>query len=245
MAEYQKFMFDNFVISCEDDKCTSQTLEDAETEELETQEVETQEEEPIEAVTETVDEEDKTPSYTQEELNSAVTSAEERGYEKGFKTALDDKEKQQTELLENINNRLMTLLAEVGKQSQEVEQEALHFAVELVKKLFPSLEKQQATSEIQKFLQDNFSSFRHEESLSFSFNSQVIEDVAQKIGKLAEKNDFEGKISIHKDDNLGLSECRVEWKNGGVERSAKNVLNKVEALLDKQDNTNKERDNGE
>ena len=244
MAQYQKFMFDNFVISCEDDKCTSQTLEDAETEELETDSEEQETEEIIETKAEEVEEE-KAPSYTQEELDSAVTSAEERGYEKGFNAASDEKEKQQTELLENINNRLMTLLAEVDKKSQDIEQGALQFALDLVKKLFPSLEKQHAVAEVQKFLKDNFSAFSHEDSLSFSFNPEMIESIASKIGKLAEKNDFEGKISIHKNDNLGLSECRVEWKNGGVERSPENILNKVEALLDKQENTNKERDNGE
>ena len=246
MAQYQKFMFDNFVISCEDNQCTSQTLEDAETEELEADSEDVKQEEVTEdVIEETAPEDEKAPSYTQEELDSAVTSAEERGYEKGFNAASDEKEKQQTELLENINNRLMTLLAEVDKKSQDIEQGALQFALDLVKKLFPSLEKQHAVAEVQKFLKDNFSAFSHEDSLSFSFNPEMIESIASKIGKLAEKNDFEGKISIHKDDNLGLSECRVEWKNGGVERSPENILNKVEALLDKQENTNKERDNGE
>ena len=57
MAQYQKFMFDNFVISCEDDKCTSQTLEDAETEELETDSEEQETEEIIETKAEEVEEE--------------------------------------------------------------------------------------------------------------------------------------------------------------------------------------------
>lgn len=248
MAQYQKFMFDNFVISCEDEKCRAEPLPEVEAEGDVAEPEETLAEETPEVIEEPAaaePEPETVPGYSQDELDAAVTAAEERGYEKGFNAAAGENEKRQAELLENVNNRLMTLLAENEKQSREAEQDALRFALELVKKLFPALEEKQAISEVQKFLQDNFAAFRHEESLSFSFNPAVVGTVAQSIGRLAEKNDFEGKISIHKDENLSLSECRVEWKNGGVERSAGQMLAKAEALLDKQKNINEERDNGE
>ena len=95
--------------------------------------------------------------------------------------------------------------------------------------------------EVKNFLAENFANFSSQETLSFSFNPEIIPQVADSIGRLAEQNDFEGKISVHKDISLGLSDCRVEWKSGGVERKTSSFINKIKNIV----NTNKqERENG-
>ena len=126
----------------------------------------------------------------------------------------------------------MTLLADVNTQGSEQEQNALRFALELVKKLLPSLEKEVALTEVETFIRENFKNFAKEASLSFSFNPEMIAAIAPHISKIAERNDFEGKIAVHKDENLGLSDCKVEWNNGGVARSVSQTLSQVENLLD-------------
>ncbi len=95
----------------------------------------------------------------------------------------------------------------------------------------PNLEAGVAKQEVEAFLRDNFSKFRGEKNLSFSFHPDMAAEIAPQLSKLAEKNDFEGKISVHKDINLNLSDCRVEWRNGGVERNTEEVLKKVENIL--------------
>ena len=62
--------------------------------------------------------------------------------------------------------------------------------------------------------------------------------------KLANANDFEGKISLHKDASMAPGDCRIEWKNGGIERSSHKMLEKIDNLLDDKSQNNKERDNG-
>lgn len=230
MADYKKYMFDNFVVS---DKQEEGYVEPeampepaAEPEEKIT-DIEFVEAAPVEEkpVVQAV-------SYSQGEMDEAVRSAEEKGYERGFNAAVTEHEKAETVLLENINNRLMTILADVSTQNTEQEQNALRFAVSLVKKLLPSLEENVAVEEVEAFIGDNFKNFAKEGSLSFRFNPDIIGDIAPKISRLAEKNDFEGKIALHKDDSLGLSDCKIEWKNGGVERNTARMISQVENLLD-------------
>lgn len=237
MAQYQKFMFDNFVISCDDEKCVAEPLDDIETElekeaEPAVETVETVEAE-VEPEAKEESGEEKTPGYSQEELDAAVKAAEEKGFEKGFNAASTDNQKLQQSVLEELSSRVMTLVAGQDEARRQDEQSALKLAVELVRKLLPSLEADVAKAEIEAFLSDNFAQFRREKSLSFSFHPDMAALVAPLLSKLAEKNDFEGKIAVHKDINLGLSDCRVEWRNGGVERSTEQVLHNVEELLDK------------
>lgn len=246
MAQYQKYMFDNFVISCNDEECVAEPLDvEEETEESlaeaevlaqenqEEKEPETKEEK-VEDVLEEKEKEPekpKEPSYSQSELDAAVKSAEERGYEKGFNAATTEMQKAKASVLEEVNNRLMALLSGEDENKREAEASALKFAVELVRKLLPNLEAGVAKQEVEAFLSDNFSKFRGEKNLSFSFHPDMAAEIAPQLSKLAEKNDFEGKISVHKDINLNLSDCRVEWRNGGVERNMEEVLEKVENIL--------------
>ena len=61
----------------------------------------------------------------------------------------------------------------------------------------------------------------------------MVAEIAPLLSKLANKNDYEGKISVHKDADMGLSDCRVEWKNGGVERNSSKIINKIMDLVQK------------
>lgn len=243
-------MFDNFVISDDDETSIAEPLDaenmvtetvepkseiaEAQVAEVQSAEPEAaQEQETQQFAALELEPEPKAPSYSQDELDAAVSAAEERSYEKGFNAATADVQKQQQAVLEEINSKLLSLLAEQDNSYRQDEQNALKFALGLVRKLLPNLEADVAKEEVEAFLSDNFAKFKGEKSLSFSFNPKMAANIAPLLSKLAEKNDFEGKIAVHKDINLGLSDCAVEWKNGGVTRSTEQILDNVENLLNK------------
>ena len=172
------------------------------------------------------------PSYSKEDLDLAIKEAEERGYQKGLEAARQDVLTQQNVLLDEVRNQLMTIFADIDNKASQVELEALKFAVKALRKVLPTLEKERAEAEIKQFLSDNFANFSAQDTLSFAFNPDSIALVASSIGRLAEQNDFEGKISVHKDTSLGMADCRVEWKSGGVEHRTKDIMDKIENLID-------------
>ncbi len=246
MAEFQKFMFDNFVISS-----SEKTLEEedvvAEIESLTPSYVETAVGESVEetpnvseiAVT-TLEQEtefentvsvEPEVSYSQAQLDEEVRRAEEKGYEKGVKSASTEQEAQTQELLAKISDVLQALFVASKERAVTLEEEYLRMSVEIVKHILPTLEASQAQTVIEKFLQDNFANFCGEERLSFSFNPSMVRPASEIISKLAAQNDFEGKIAIHKDESLSPADCRVEWLNGGVERNSDKMLEKVDKLL--------------
>ena len=234
MAEYRKYMFDNFVISAERPQEEPEAEPVSDEPEAEAELEEEKSAEPV--VEEPVVEEPVAPAppevlYSREELQAAEHLAEEKGYERGYYTAISEKEKAENLLLDSINNRLMTILSEVGAQTAEQEQSLLRFAVSLVRKLLPSLEEEVALKEVEAFISDNFKNFAKEGILSFRFHPDMVSKIAPKISRLAEKNDFSGRIAVHKDENLGLSDCKIEWNNGGVERNMEQTLSRVEDLL--------------
>lgn len=224
MSSFKKFEFDNFIID-EDDPSVEASAE--------VYDIEAEEVEPLEAdevVTAVFEPQIKT--YTQEEFDSAKFIAEQAGYEKGYKAKDCEIEKDVAAVLDQINIKLLDLIAGRDKLQTELEQDFMNLNREVVRKLIPTLNDDQSAEILARFLEENFPQFRSEAKLSFYLHPDVIGKVSEQIARLAHINDFEGKISLHKDPALGLADCRVEWENGGVERNADKILEKVDNLLE-------------
>ena len=265
MKQYQKFMFDNFIVESEDEVITQDIVVPKTEEEESPVEVEvTNESEANDSSTETkvVAEEEATKapeteevttktepevivvSYSQDELDFAVKQAEERGYEKGFNTSTTDNETKQGELLKSIDAGIQSMVADEKKNSNAAEQDVLIMIKSIIAKIIPSLNEQNSASILEDFISKNFPNFRFEKSLTFTVNPQVVGKTQEIIAKLANKNDYEGKISIHKNENLGIADCSIEWRNGGVERKTDKMLEKIDVLLDDRTIDNQEPKNG-
>lgn len=238
MAELKKFLFDNFVI--EDKKKIKSKLEEPEEAVLPEQEVEL---EPIvvepEPVVEEVEPEPEVITFSEEEVAEKVKEAEKKAYERGLKAAQESIEQSQKELLESINNKLIALIANTMKAEETAEQEAFVLARAVVDKLVPGLNEEHAAEIVNKFIADNFNSFKNESKLSFYIHPDIISYAQETIAKLANSYDFEGKIALHKDASLEKADCRIEWENGGVERNSAELGERVKNLLAEEPEGNK------
>lgn len=224
MAAFQKFEFDNFIIDEDNRLHVSKPVEERLPDALETVEAERIVSEP-EIIRETPAEE--IIIYTEEEVAAKEKLAEEKGYELGFKASQEGLEAQNNRLLEEINSRLLMLAANMEDKEKLLENQTLQLAREAIVKLVPAIEKENASALVADFLDKNFKNFKNEAKLSFYFNPDIIKQMQETIARLANINDFEGKISLHKDASLKVSDCRIEWENGGVERSGEQALEKV------------------
>lgn len=228
MSGYKKFEFDNFVI--EED---GETVEKAVAEPLEPEPA-SEEPEPVFAAAEIVAEPPvpETRSYTEEELEQVRENAEKSGYEKGYRSKAEETDNQMAGLLIEIDGRLFELLNERNRMQKELEADFMALNRAVLKKLLPQLSEEHVGEILNRFLAENFANFRTEPKLAFYFNPEIVGAMQEQIAKLARINDFEGKISLHKDAALGKADCRIEWENGGVCRSSDKLLEKVDNLLE-------------
>ena len=250
MAEYKKFMFDNFVIQEGDDLPdfpselpvpvteTALSVPD-EADKTETSEIEQEEEIEEKASEEPISEEEPLPeiiTYTEEEVDEKIKEAEASAYEKGHQEAQKTAGAETNLLLEQIDKALQSKMMAVEGIKQELSMGFENMARSLIEKFIPTIADEQAEKILKKFLEENFSNFKREAKLSFYFNPETIGKAQTIVGQLAHKNDYEGKITLQKDATLGKSDCRVEWETGGVERNMKQMQQKAEALIADEDN---------
>ena len=238
MAEFKRFMFDNFIVGGCDTKLPEPlpeiTMEGENSDYFadfqygdsgyQDDNIETNPE--VEVIA---------PTFTQEELNSqiatAVSVAEQNSYDRGYNDAQQEIVAESNRLMNDISQKLTILLSQTDENEKKREQEAMKVLQQALHTLVPTLLEEQAVDLVNKFLSDNFNNFKHNEKLSFYINPNIISYIQDSIVKLANSHDFEGKISIHKDSNLDKSSCRVEWDNGGVEYAPSEQLAIVENML--------------
>ena len=238
MAELRKFLFDNFVIEEKKKNKPEAVIEpEPETPPVAEPEPVVEPEEPKEEITEVEYEAEPLPpeqeikNFTEEEDAEKLKAEEKEAYERGLQTARDGIESTMAALLENIGNKLTTLIADSSKAEENAEQEAFALARAVVEKLVPNLTAENAAEIVKKFIAENFNSFKNEAKLSFYIHPDIISYVQETIAKLANSYDFEGKISLHKDASIEKSDCRVEWENGGVERNSAALGEKIKDML--------------
>lgn len=258
MAEYRKYLFDNFVISSKkkEEPVEVSAVEGGKTEtDVKPEDVLISEEsdkqvvgsenvvgiEPQEIEENNYEISRPETFYTQDDLDEAVQNARNEGYTQGLMAAQEQEEARQNELLSEIKNQLGVVFADMEKQSENEEMTMLRFIVSCLRKLMPTLEKMQNVPEIKKFLEDNFAVVSNQKMLAFFFAPDTIKSAAPLIEKVATQHDFEGKISVHKDESLGSSDCRIEWKDGHIERNVDKLLDKIDEMLS---NNQQERENG-
>lgn len=230
MAELKKFLFDNFVVGRGDTKMPEPLPEITASEEEKEEEI-PEEEVVVESVEPEVVEEEK---YSREELEEQKVASEQMGYERGKADASESQTVENNKLLMDISQKLTVLLAQAEENNEIREQKMMQVIKQALQKLVPTLLEENAVALVDKFLRENFNNFKQNEKLSFYIHPDIISYIQDSIVKLANNNDFEGKIAIHKDSSLEKSSCRVEWNDGGVEYAPETQLAQVEQILDKQ-----------
>ena len=237
MVAYKRFEFDNFVVDDEEDNVIT-TIESEPALSVSEDIIEpVVEEETIALLEPEPEHEIEVITFSEEELSAAKIQAEQEGYNKGYQAKSEELENTVNELLSDINNKLSAMFSAQDKFQEKIEQDFIKFNRTILQKLLPELSDEYAVDILNRFLANNFSNFRAEPKLSFFFSPQIASSMQEQVAKLAHIHDFEGKISLHKDNTLSLSACRIEWENGGVSYSPDNLLEKVNNLLE--ENTSK------
>ncbi len=179
------------------------------------------------------------PVFTQNEMDAAKNQAREEGRlqgleegrENAWQEAMVSIEKQNSDTLNAIDASLKELLARSQNDSQTAFTTAVGFAMAVCRKVVPALSEKNAVGEIQGLLEKNFHFLKDEPKISLRLNPFLADKIKPVLADLVKKESYAGKIAVIRDDSLPVGDCHVEWKNGGLQRNAQDVLNQTEELV--------------
>lgn len=177
--------------------------------------------------------------FSQEELDAAKQQAftqgklegQAEGHNAAWNEAMASVEKQTADNLELILEQLRALAPVAVETAEKSYAAAVELAMAVCRKVVPTLCKEHAADEIRLLLEKNFHFLKEEPKITVRLNPSMADAVRPYIADLVKKESFAGKVAVVRDESIPAGNCKIEWKHGGVERTAQDVLKQTEELL--------------
>jgi flagellar assembly protein FliH len=174
------------------------------------------------------------PMFTEAEMQGACDIArrkgEEAGATRGRSEALTAFDKQVAATLGTIAQQTAAIAKTIAAEAQAAGK-SVDLALAIVRKLHPALVERQGLAEIETVLSQCLESLKQEPRLVAYVHSARLDALQERLAQLSAASGFEGRVVLIADDDMGESDCRVEWADGGVERDAGRIWRAVEETL--------------
>ena len=175
------------------------------------------------------------PTLSERDLVEAKAAAFAEGEAHGREAALAEAsgsvEQRCSELLEQITAALPDSLRAEETAYSAACRESLALAKATFKKLFPRLEQQAALAEVEALVETSLAQLRQEPRIVLRLPDALLDPMRDRLDDLTHSQGFEGKVVLLADPELGPSDVRVEFADGGMERCAKQLWSEIESRI--------------
>ncbi|HCM84441.1 MAG TPA: FliH/SctL family protein [Alphaproteobacteria bacterium] len=179
------------------------------------------------------------PQFSQLDMEAAVSSAQQRGFEEGLSSAVQSEEAKTTRLLEKIMGGIADLHAAKAQRDADAQSMAIEVASGLLRKLMPELAIHPSLEGVSELVRQVMMDRFEEPRLIIRVHDSVLDGLNERLQSLAQQSGFRGQYALMADTSLSPPDCRIEWSNGGAERSVVRLwddmhisLAQIQAALD-------------
>ncbi|MCC6921314.1 MAG: hypothetical protein IT548_19140 [Alphaproteobacteria bacterium] len=165
--------------------------------------------------------------YTPEEVEAERAKAYAEG--KGSLEALAAQT--QGMALSQIAQAAMTALRTMDALAFEARTEALHVGMTAAKRIADTALSRYPLDVIEDTIAQCLAQAAHEPRVVIKVSVDIADALKARIADLADDIGFAGRIVITADGRLAQADCRLEWTDGGVERDAGAIAERIEAVL--------------
>lgn len=164
-------------------------------------------------------------------LQQVSMDAFAQGKEQGYAEAVQSIEKSSELILEEIHNSINAIMRNHEKQTVAMEKNATSLVLAIIKKLAPAIVKETPLKEIELLVQECLKNNPLEPRMVIRVDEQMLPQLRQKIDSLQTSSDYNGQIVLISDTMTNISDCKVEWVDGGAERDFESLMESIESAV--------------
>ena len=157
------------------------------------------------------------------------------GVEQGRAAARAEFEQSQALHTAQYAERIADGIAALGKSEMERSQTfratSIDVAMTALRKILPELMRKCGQAEIEAALGDVIAQQLDEPRIVVRVADAALDPLIAHIGELTQKRGYSGKAVVIAEPELGPSDLRVEWADGGAERLADRTIADIAAAL--------------
>ena len=164
-----------------------------------------------------------------------IAAAHARGFVEGRNEGIAEMQsgidQRQGAILEAMLTGLQALDDARARSEDRIERRMLSLAGAIVRKTVPPIARDHAQDTIEQIIRECLPKLMDEPRIVLRVHASTLEELRGKINTLATKSGFRGDIILLSDDELAEADCRVEWADGGAEKSEEKIWAAIDAAV--------------
>jgi flagellar assembly protein FliH len=166
-------------------------------------------------------------TLTIEELDNLKTLARLEGENNAQARATEAMERTIAVLSQSVRAALEQSQSEIETVREEAAQLALAMASKIASAALAALPAAEVEAALRKAMHQAIG----EPRITLRTSAQVAEVLEPAMAEIAHQEGYEGRVMVAADPGLSTGDCRIEWRGGGAERSAKRIEDALAALI--------------
>jgi flagellar assembly protein FliH len=133
--------------------------------------------------------------------------------------------KQMSAVVESLFNIL-------DQEVETIRTEAAQLALAIGTKVAGTLMEAAPTQVIEDLIDDCLSNLRSEPHVHIQVHPDHAEVIQTRLNETISGRTFEGKLHIDPSDGLSQTDVRIEWANGGIEKSPQDLIRSITEIIE-------------
>lgn len=179
------------------------------------------------------------PTFSEADLKSA----EMKGYQRGFQEGIEDGKKQmetvqadiQKKLMENLEGfvkHITPLFADYRKMALDIKSQMPVVALAIAKKVAGAALQENAKAVVEDMALRSCETLLAEPKLTITVHESMGDMLAAQLEALTSRLQSATDITILRDPEMPLADCRIEWKHGAMERNTQRLLEQTDRVTE-------------
>lgn len=173
------------------------------------------------------------PTYTVEELEAAKQVALQQGITDGRAEAMTSINQHASITLDSIERQIGGLLSDHKTWTATMHHDAVSLAMAIMRKLAPELLRGSELPQVEHIITEAFQFLTDQPKVMIRVASDLEEQLLGKVNLMASRVGYEGQVVLTGDPELELTDCRVSWYAGAVERSLDETWGQIDEMVDR------------
>lgn len=178
------------------------------------------------------------PTFSEEELRAAERDAYQRGFLEGTKDGHAQAQSEHSEIerilmegLENFVKNISPVFLQYHNHCQQLKQNMPVLALSIAKKVAGDALSNASESIIESASKQCADIMVNEPQITVTINSRLADELSHKLKQLSAREKVASNISVLPDENIIISDYRIEWKNGSLERSTEKLWQQMDKVI--------------
>ena len=135
--------------------------------------------------------------------------------------------------LGRIAEAAMAAISSIEEMVAEARAEALSVGVAAARRIADLALERYPLDVVENTVRQCIAQAAHEPRMVIRVQPDLAEELKARIAALADEIGFAGRIVVTPDPRIKAADCRLEWVDGGVERSAAAIAERIEGAIDR------------